>query len=143
MGLNVDKYLTWEKHISSICQKIAGKVNILKKIKHFLPFHVRKIFYNAYILPHFDFCCSIWGGCNKVLLAKLRRLHKFAAYQVLCINSLHSYKNLIARLQWLTVDERIQYRKAISMYKIMNGLAPAYLRDLFVYCMWKILVMRP
>ena len=133
LGLQVDRCLTWEKHISIICQKIAAKINILRNIKSFLPFNVRKIYFNAYILPHFDFCCTIWGGCNKTLLNKLKRLHKFAAYQVMNIKGRCSYQELLGKLYWLSIEERLQYKKAVEMYKIMYNLAPSYLREMFVY----------
>ena len=34
-------------------------------------------------------------------------------------------------LNWLNIFERIQYSKGILMYKILNGLSPTYLHNLF------------
>ena len=56
---------------------------MLSRIKLYLSTDNRKRFYNAYILPHFVFCCVIWGNCTHYLEEKLVRLQKKAARVVL------------------------------------------------------------
>jgi hypothetical protein len=43
----------------------------------------RILFYNAYILPDLDYCCSIWGDCSKYLFESLLKLQKRAARIIL------------------------------------------------------------
>ena len=38
---------------------------------------------------------------------------------------------MFTELKWITFTERVQYQKAILMYKIFNNLAPEYLKGLF------------
>jgi putative component of membrane protein insertase Oxa1/YidC/SpoIIIJ protein YidD len=52
----------------------------------------RILFYNAYILPHLDYCCSIWGDCSKYLLESLLKLQKRAARIIL---DEHDFKKTI------------------------------------------------
>ena len=50
-------------------------------IKHFLPKWSKMMFYNAYIMPHFDYCVTVWGDCSD--LNKLTKLQKQAARIIL------------------------------------------------------------
>ena len=36
---------------------------LLSRMKQFISIDSRKLFYNAYILPHLDYCCVMWGNC--------------------------------------------------------------------------------
>ncbi len=38
---------------------------------------------------------------------------------------------LPSKLNWMTVMDRVKYRKAIMVYKSLNGLAQPYMRKLF------------
>ena len=64
--------------VGTLILKIVSKkcntfLYLLSRIKVFLSFQNRKQFYNAYILPHFDCCCVIWGNCTSVMEDKLQK----------------------------------------------------------------------
>ena len=58
----------------------------MSRVKVFLSFQNRKRFYNAYILPHFDLCCVIWGNCTSVMADKLVKLQKRATRAILDVD---------------------------------------------------------
>ena len=66
----------------------------------------RKRFYNAYILPHFDLCCVIWGNCTSVMGDKLVKLQKRAARAVLDVDITVPSETMFTRLKWMTFPER-------------------------------------
>jgi hypothetical protein len=41
---------------------------------------------------------------------------------------------MFKKLEWLTIYNRINYFRAVMMYKCMNGLAPEYLTEFFKKC---------
>ena len=57
----VDNFLTWMAHIQNIHNTIAGKLAFLCIIKQCLPYKARTTFYKSYMLPHMDYCSTIWG----------------------------------------------------------------------------------
>ena len=61
LGLKIDHFLTWKPHIQNIHRTIAGYLALLCRIKKYHPFQTRKTFYNCYILPHINYCSTIWG----------------------------------------------------------------------------------
>ena len=47
LGVIIDNNLAWTPHVNTLCKKISIKVFHLSKIKHFVNFHARKIFFSA------------------------------------------------------------------------------------------------
>ena len=68
------------------------------------------MYYNAYVLPHLDYCCSIWGNCNNFLLDSLLKLQKRAARIIL---DEHDYtkpsRELFHECNIVQITQRILY----------------------------------
>ena len=60
LGIHINKSLSWSTHIESTLKKCNSLLFLLNMIKKYLNIPTRKLFYNAYILPHLDYCCSVW-----------------------------------------------------------------------------------
>ena len=68
LGIHVDTSLSWKKDVETMLKKCNTMLYLLLRIRSFLHIDVRKHFYNAYILPHLDDCCTVWGNCSNDLL---------------------------------------------------------------------------
>ena len=133
LGVHIDQYLTWEKHIKQMCLKIVRALYLFSQVKKFLPMDAKKLFYNCYILPYFDYCCLIWGNCNKKLMYELSKLQKRAARLIFDTTVRSRTKPMFVELKWLPVDLRIEYVTAVEMYKCINGMCPSTIQDMFEF----------
>ena len=106
---------------------------ILQQIKAYLPLDARKLFFNSYVLPHFDYCAITWRNCSKSALSKLTKLQKRAARIILNkdYNSRTCY--LFAELNWMPLEYRIIFRRAVQVYKCLDDNASQCLDTLFVF----------
>ena len=43
LGLEIDSKLNFEKHISNLCNKSAGQLNALSRLKTYIGFEERKV----------------------------------------------------------------------------------------------------
>ena len=129
LGIHVDKFLHWDIQVQELFKRINSKINLLSKIKKYLTTEARLLYFNSYILPLFDYCCTIWGNCSKKDLERMTRLQKKAARIILGKYDVAS-KKLFADLNWLDFANRIKFHKCILVFKIVNGLSPPYLQDL-------------
>ena len=75
LGVHFDRYQSWNQHISHIRKKVACNLRLFKKLKSFLPLAARKLFFNSYALPHFDYCSTIG---ETVLKQKQRNLQLYS-----------------------------------------------------------------
>jgi exonuclease III len=131
LGVVIDCMLTWETHIDTTLKKCNSLLYLLSRIKLFLSVHMRKLFFNAYILPHIDYCCVIWGNCNVSHEVRLVRFQKRAARLILDKDFNTPSQVLFNELNWMIFPDRVKYQKAVLVYKIFHGLAPDYLSDIF------------
>ena len=131
LGVHIDNDLSWTTQIENTIKKCNTLLYLLRRIKCYLSIHVRKLFYNAYVLPHLDYCCTIWGNANSDLMESIIKFQKRAARCILDRDFDSPSAELFAELKWMEFPERVKYQKAIIIYKISHNLAPKYLQDLF------------
>ena len=131
LGVHIDKTLSWEAHIDKLCSIIVSRLSLLSRIKLYLSSDCLKLYYNSYILSIMDYCCSVWGNATKTQIDKIYKLQKRAARIILNVTTETPSSVMFKKLEWLTIYNRIEYFKAIMMFKCMNDLAPEYLLELF------------
>ncbi len=130
LGVIVDQNLTWKGHVDKVHKTVSMLLARFRQIKPFLPTDARKKFCQTFILPHFDYCNTVWGSAP---VSKLYKLQKRAARMILDLPTQTPTKPLLKKLKWMSVMDRIEYRKAQMVFKSLNGLAPEYMRKMFTY----------
>ena len=78
-----------------------------------------------------DYCCVIWGNCDKYLEDKILRFQKRAARLILDKDLLTPSIELFQELNWQPFPERVNFQKAVLTFKIFNEQAPSYLKSMF------------
>ncbi len=137
LGVQIDQSLSWDEQIKKQKQTILFKITLLKKIKTYLPLSTRKIFYNFYIKPHFEYCNTIWINSTETNLNKISKLQKYAA-RVILDEKLQRENTtpsnvLFQRLDWINFKQNARFRQALLVFKSLNNLTPQYMRDMFKY----------
>ena len=89
------------------------------------------MFYNGYVIPLFDYCCTVWGETANKNIEKLFKLQKRAARYIMGARFDFPSKSLFKELGWLTIYNRIKYHKGVLMFKCVNDMAPSYLCEMF------------
>ena len=89
---------------------------------------------NLYILPIFDYGCLIWkwGRCSRGNLLRLLKLQKRAAKIILKADIMTPSQCMFNELNWLPFPKQVQYHTCIMVYKVMKGLAPENINELFI-----------
>jgi len=67
LGVTISNTLCWDAHIDHLIKTCNSYLFLLSRIKVFLFRRKRILFYNSYILPHYDCGCIIWGNCSSTL----------------------------------------------------------------------------
>ncbi len=82
------------------------------------------------MFPHLDYCSHLWGSAQ---LKQLFKLQKRAAWMIYDLPTRTPTAPLLKQLNWMPLIDRIKYRKAVMVFKSVNGLAPQYMKDLFQF----------
>ena len=115
LGVTTDNTLHWAAHVDTTIKKCNSLLFLLGRIKMFLDIPTRKLYFNAYILPHLDYCSTIWGNCNNELVDKIIKFQKRAARVILDKDLTTPSSELFQQLGWMRIDERVHFRKCMLM----------------------------
>ena len=91
---------------------------------------MKLLFCNSYIMPHADYCCTIWGHTYKKYLKRITGVQKRSARIVLQAPRTANSRGLFMELKWLPFEQRHDYYTGILVYKSMHNMTPKYLQDL-------------
>lgn len=112
-------------------KKISSAIGALKRVRPFISESTALQIYQALILPHFDYCSSVWDELNVTLSDKLQKLQNRAARVITRSSYDTSASFLLNRLHWDNLSTRRRKLKVMLMFKTIKGLSPAYLQNLF------------
>jgi hypothetical protein len=130
LGVYVDNNLIWKTQIQKTIGKCNSKLYLLLRIKQYIDLHSWKLFFNAYILPHLDYCCTISGNCSSELLSQIIIFQKRAARIILDTSFDSPLNELFKELNWMSFDKRNMYKRDIFMYKSINEPSfPNYIKN--------------
>ena len=131
LGVYVDEFLTWESHIENISKKVAKGLGVFRRLRSFVPKSILITIYNSLIVPHLDYCSSVWGSIGKGLSNKIQKLQNRAARIITHSSYDIRSKDILNYLGWKNMAERRQDQLATLMFKTMNGYAPVYMSSMF------------
>ena len=83
LGIIIDDKLTWNSHIRSLRSKLGLSTTLLARVRRFIDTHTALLIYNTIILPHIDYCCSVWGARSITNTNKFQTLQNKALRIVL------------------------------------------------------------
>ena len=129
-GVQIDHFLAWFSHLRKTHTTISRYIALLCRIKKYLPYQARQTFYHSFILPHMDYCSTLWGDASAA-----ESSHKLQKRATRVITD-SPYRTPSAplfeqQLRWLSLPDRVTYRKALLVFSSLKGLAPDYMCDLF------------
>ena len=133
LGVYVDNTLNWSAQIKFICSNLNKKISLLKNIIYFLTPEMRMLFYNAYVLPVFDYCCLVWGIGLQKDISKVLSFQKRIAKIIMNKSKRTHSAELFKELDWLSFPERCKYHSAILIYKMWQNSAPSYMSEIVTF----------
>ena len=78
LGVIIDRTLSWDKQIDSVCLNITRRIILLKLLSKDVDQLSLKQYYNLYILPIFYYGCMIWSQCTPNNMNRQSKLQKRA-----------------------------------------------------------------
>ena len=117
LGIETDKHLNTQSHVSTICKKAAGQSNALSRLKSFLNQDQRNLIANSFIYSKSNYCPLIRHFCSQRLINKIENIQKrplrfvlndytsnYGAVLTHYVPALHSYRNQSLDLHSISID---------------------------------------
>jgi hypothetical protein len=130
LGILIDSDLTFDDHVNSICKKASQKLNALSRQCAILPFNRRKVLMQAFFNSQFSYCPLVWMFHSRTINAKINRLH-YRALRIVYQDETSTFEELLKKDGSITIHHQNLHSLAIEMFKVVNGLAPPFMANIF------------
>ena len=105
LGVNLDNKLNFSKHISDICARVHNRIPVIQRFRHILGSSTKVRLYKAFIMPHFQYCNTIWHLCGARNSEKLELLNKHAL-RIIFGDNVSTYEVLLEKLDLVDLSKR-------------------------------------
>lgn len=124
LGVELDKHLKFQKHISLLTRKVAFGIRILIKVRPYFGLKTLISLYYAFIHSHISYCISSWGNTYPTHLSPLQHIQNQAiriiTHSHFCCSSLP----LLREHNILSVSNLVKYSLCIIAFKFFCGRLP-------------------
>ena len=120
MDKKISKIWTSSGLISSCPSESSPYMNIIK----------RRTIMNAFITSQFGYCPLVWMFHSRKLNNRINKIHE-RALRIVYNDDLSSFDELLNRGSSFTIHSRNIQALAIELYKVVNGLSPEIMNQVF------------
>jgi hypothetical protein len=133
LGILFDEYLSFDAHISHLCNKISKSLFCLNRIKNFVDKTSMIKLYYAMVHSHLSYCINVYGCAYTTSLQRLRVKQK----ESIRIVNLAGYRDhthvLFKENQILPLDDMIKFAKLKFMHCYANLNLPLSFHGIWPY----------
>lgn len=124
LGVIVDDQLNFNAHVKSLKSSVNRKVFSTKKV-FFLPFQTKLQYFKSFVLPHFDYCSSLFVYFSPTLVASVARFYDHMVFNLLGVNVSGlppcEQQSLLEPHGLFSFYFRMFYRFSLFSYRVLNG----------------------
>ena len=130
LGVIIDNKLNFEKHINNLCDKASQKLNALARVSSYMDLPKRKLIMKAFINSQFGYCPLIWMNHSRTLNNRINRIQE-RALRIVYNDRKSTFNELLTKDKSVTVHSRNLQILATEMFKVINGMAPEIISNIF------------
>ena len=121
--------LRFDDHVSKICKKASKQLAVLKHKGRFLTKQDNMTIYNSFIGFNFNYCPLVWHFCSTSSTNQLEK-NQERALRFINNDFTLSLQALLTSTNTAPLHVRRMKQIAFEVYKIVNDIAPDYIKDL-------------
>ena len=125
-----DTVMSMEHHVTAVCKAGFFYLQNISRIRKYISRHTAEIVLHAFITSRLDFCNSLLYGLPKKTIKRLQHVQNAAARMVALTPKHEHILQVIQKLQWPPLKQRIICKILLMTFKCLNGIAPSCLSDL-------------
>ena len=121
LGLDIDRNLNFNEHVSSLCRKAGNKLSVLARLSNFMSFKQRRILLKTFIESQFGYCLLVWMFHSGRVNNKINHLHERSLRIV--YKELQLLRDLLVKDKSFTIHQRNIQSLAIELFKVKRNLS--------------------
>ena len=76
LGIKIDNKLTFDEHISGLCNKAANKLRALARVTSYMSLPKKNLLLNSFFNAQFNYCPLVWILHSRSNSNKIKHLHE-------------------------------------------------------------------
>jgi hypothetical protein len=126
LGVMLDNKMNFKNNADYVCKKVAKKIGYMARLGNKLNYSSKVLVYNSIIAPHFDYCSTILMMSNDEDHRRMQRLQNRAMRIILKARKRTPIDELLSRLKWLSVKQKLVMNALLTVFKMKNEMLPQY-----------------
>ena len=131
LGINIDRELSFNYHISNLCMKAGRKISALARVSRLMSLDQRRLLLKSFIESQFAYSPLVWMFHDRCMNNKINKLHE-RSLRIVYRDDISTFEELLLKDGSLSTHHRNIHALAIEMYKSVNSIAPDITQDLFI-----------
>jgi hypothetical protein len=131
LGFRLDSALTFKHQVSKLKSTCFTTLRNINKMKTILTTKQLQILVQAVVVSLLDYCNGLYFECSQSLINQLQLIQNKACRVIFGLKNKDSVEEKMKSMHWLKVEQRIEFKIILLVYKSLNELAPLYLTELF------------
>ena len=131
LGVTIDKDLSFENHLDSLCKKASKKLHALARISKFMDTDRIVLMMNTFVMSQFSFCPLIWMFHDRRINNKVNKIHE-RALRIAYKDSHSCFESLLKRNNSVSLHQRNLQLLLVEIFKTKENLNPSFMKDIFV-----------
>jgi hypothetical protein len=131
LGITIDNELAFKPQFDKTIAKLNRSVGVLRRISPFIPVSTRKTLFNTLVLPHYDYCSTVWCTLPKTYIMRLQRIQNRGMRTILNAHPRSHATDLLNSLNFMSIHQRLVFNRCTLMWKSIHHQAPTHLSELF------------
>ena len=130
LGLDIERNLNFNEHVSSLCRKAGNKLSVLARLSNFMSFKQRRILLKTFIKSQFGYCPVVWMLHSSRVNNKINHLHE-RSLRIVYKDNYSSYVDLLVKDKSFTIHQINIQSLAIELFKVKRNLSNVIMCNIF------------
>ena len=132
LGVWFDQTLSMSSHVSRVIQSCWSQLANLWRIRKGLSVQLKTQLVHQLVHSRLDFGNGLLVGLSKRDLQRLQKVQNSATRFIYGSKGRRGVTEMRKKLHFLPVEQRIEFKICLLVYKCLHGLVPEYLTDMIV-----------
>ena len=130
LGVHTDSKLSFDRHVSKLCQKASNKLYALAHISPYMNQNKLRYLMKPFITSQFQYCPLIWMFHSRQLNQKINKIQE-RALRITYKDTESTFCELLQKDCAVTIHTKNLQILMIEMYKTKNELNPSFMQEIF------------
>jgi Reverse transcriptase (RNA-dependent DNA polymerase) len=130
LGVTIDDTLSFDEHVNNVCKSCKFHIRALRHIRCHIPEDAAKTIACSMVNGRLDYCNCVLYHTSSANFNKLQQVRNSVARIITRRRPLDHITPVLQDHPWLPVQYRIQYKLAVTTFKVLTTQELSYRHDL-------------